>query len=106
MARPIQRLRQIKFLFVPFAVSLLALISLTACTSSRPPNDVFEIRSMSDSQWQRVQLECDDEASKAVAAQKPGPVRHYDWRAIFLKCLELKGAKFIGTADQLTSTRQ
>jgi hypothetical protein len=82
-----------------------AAMLLTACSVSRPPNDVFEIGNLSDAQWNRARLECSYEADKAVASQKPGPVRHEDWRGIYLKCLELKGARHLGTADQFPSGR-
>ena len=71
----------------------------SACTPTRQPDDVFEIGNIGKVQWQRMQDECDYEAQKAVASQKPGPVRHLDWRDIFLKCLALRGAKHIGTTD-------
>ena len=75
------------------------MLSASACTPTRPPDDVFEIGSIGKVKWQKVQNECDYEAQKAVAPQKPGPVRHLDWRNIFLKCLALRGVKHIGTTD-------
>jgi hypothetical protein len=74
-------------------------LAIAACTPTRPPDDVFEIGNLSDAQSNRARLECSYEADKAVASQKPGPLRHEDWRGIYLKCLELKGARHLGTAD-------
>ena len=79
--------------------------ALSACAPIRPPNDVFNIGDMSNAQWERLQRECAYEARKAVASQKPGPVRSYDWREIYLSCLELRGARHLGTADQFPSAR-
>ncbi len=80
-------------------------LAIAACTPTRPPDDVFNIGDMSSAQWERIQLECAYEARKAVASQKPGPVRYYDWRGIYLSCLELRGARHLGTADQFPPAR-
>jgi hypothetical protein len=77
----------------------------TACVPRKPPTDVFDAPGLSDAQWKRVQLECDYEAKKAVAPQKPGLARHLDWRDIYLKCLELKGAERLGTTDDFPEFR-
>jgi hypothetical protein len=83
------------FVFFCFLLTLFT----SACTPTRSPDDVFDIGNISKVQWQKMQNECDYEAQKAVASQKPGPVRHLDWRNLYLKCLALRGAKHIGTTD-------
>ena len=75
------------------------MLAMMACAPSRAPDDVFDIGNISKPQWQRMQDECDYEAQKPVASQKPGPVRHLDWRHLYLKCLALRGARHIGTTD-------
>jgi hypothetical protein len=75
------------------------MLSASACTLGPPPDDVFDFGSIGTAQREKMQSECDYEAKKAVASQKQRPVRHLDWRNIFLKCLELRGAKHLGTTD-------
>jgi hypothetical protein len=62
--------------------------------------DIFAAPGMSDAQFERIQLECNYEARKAVASQEPGLVRHLEWKEIYLTCLELKGAKYIRTEEK------
>lgn len=88
-------LKHISFVFFCSFTTL----ATSACTPSRAPDDVFDIGNISKPQWQRMQNECDYEAQKAVASQKPGPIRHLDWRNLYLKCLALRGARHIGTTD-------
>ncbi|MGO4704516.1 hypothetical protein AB4072_01910 [Microvirga sp. 2MCAF38] len=75
------------------------LLATAACAPARPQVDLFDTGNLNDQQWERVQNECDYEASKAVAAADPGPVRHYDWKKLYFRCLDLKGVKYLGTAD-------
>jgi hypothetical protein len=60
------------FVFFCFLLTLFT----SACTLRRPPDDVFDSGTIIKVQWQKLQNECDYEAQKAVATQKPAPVRH------------------------------
>ncbi len=66
----------------------------------KPMVDIFERPGISDAQFERMRLECNYEARKAVASQEPGLIRHLEWKEIYLTCLELKGAKYIRTEEK------
>jgi hypothetical protein len=47
-------------------------------------------------QWSRIQKECAYEAEKATASADPKTAVSYTWRQIYIMCVELKGATFVG----------
>lgn len=54
-------------------------------------------------QWERIDRECAYEAEKAVAAADPKTPVSLTARRLFLACVELRGAKYVGrvtTPDQ------
>ncbi|MGO4704519.1 hypothetical protein AB4072_01925 [Microvirga sp. 2MCAF38] len=70
------------------------------------PVDVYDTHGISASAWKSMRRECGYEADKAVAAAKPGPIRAMDWGKIFDTCLELRGAKHLGTTDDFPDAKE
>lgn len=76
--------------------------TLVGCMSTPPTRSFFKTPGLSSAQWSRIDDECSYEAEKATAAADPMTAVSYTWRRIFVMCVELKGAKFVGNVTMPT----
>jgi hypothetical protein len=64
--------------------------------SAPPTRSVFKTPGIDSARWARIQDECSYEAEKATAAADPQTAVSYAWRRVFVMCVELKGATYVG----------
>ena len=77
---------------------LFVMTLLAACNAPATKHFRFNT-SATDAQFERMEAECDYEATKSTAAARPGSIRALDWRKIFIQCMELKGARYVGSYE-------
>ncbi|MCB8820052.1 hypothetical protein [Microvirga rosea] len=65
-----------------------------------PPSLVFETSRLSQTEWLRMQHECDYEAEKATASA-PSALKFIRWQRLYISCIELRGVPYLGTTDEL-----
>ncbi|MGO4704518.1 hypothetical protein AB4072_01920 [Microvirga sp. 2MCAF38] len=82
-------MRKFQLLFVLFFTNP------TIGCSTQPENLMFETNGLSQTEWQKLQDECDYEAKKATASA-PINIAHYRWKDIYIRCLEAHGTKLLG----------
>jgi hypothetical protein len=82
------------------AASLL--IILAACNTKPRPNFVFSAQGLSDQQFSRAEAECNLEAEKVAMRASNSVTAGEHWRKIHILCMEAKGAKYLGTSDQVS----
>jgi hypothetical protein len=80
-------------------VFLLAL--LTGCNTTARPDFVFKRQGLSQQQYPRAEAECELEAEKAAIQARNSVTAGENWRKIFVLCMKAKGARYLGTTDQL-----
>lgn len=65
---------------------------------------VFNAQDQSKKQFSQAEAECDLEAEKVAMQATNGITAGERWRKIFILCMETKGMKYIGTADQVADS--
>lgn len=63
------------------------------------PQLLFEIGSLKEAEWKRVDKTCEYEVAKEVAPIKIGIIATERYRKLYILCAESKGATFIGSTD-------
>ena len=71
---------------------------LAACNAPATKHFRFNT-SATDAQFERMEAECDYEATKSTAAAGLDPFAPWIWRKIFIQCMELKGARYVGSYE-------
>ncbi len=74
-------------------------LCMTACATPTTSPMLFKTAGLSDERWDNARKECDYEAEKAVASAGPKTPVEYKRRRLFVMCVELKGAKYVGYAS-------
>jgi len=77
------------------------LVFVAGCNTTARPDFVFKRQSLSQQQYSRAEAECELEAEKAATQAKNSITAGENWRKIFVLCMEAKGARFLGTTDQI-----
>jgi hypothetical protein len=76
--------------------------NLAACVGSqKKQNYLFDLGSLSATQWQKIRAECRFEAAKSVATIKHAIIASEEESKIYILCVESKGVKYLGTEDSL-----
>jgi hypothetical protein len=88
----------------PQTLFFIPALSLAACVSERPSH-VFDTGRLSETEWSRMQSECDYEAEKATASA-PVNVAFYRWERLYISCIELRGVKYLGTSDKFPNLKK
>ncbi|MCG7392565.1 hypothetical protein MHY87_06565 [Microvirga sp. ACRRW] len=91
------------------AMKYSSLIFITASTmligcNTKPetrPNFIFNTQDLNQKQFRQAEAECDLEAEKVAMQASNGITAGERWRKIFILCMEAKGIRFVGTADQV-----
>jgi hypothetical protein len=74
---------------------------LTACNQRTAPDLIFNAPGLSQQQYSRAEAECNLEGEKAALHARNSVTAGENWRKFFILCMETKGARYIGTADQI-----
>ncbi len=76
-------------------------MALAACNTKPRPDFVFNTQGMSQQQYRRAEAECNLEAEKTAMQATNSVTAGETWRKIFVLCMEAKGARYVGTTDQV-----
>ncbi|WP_457091831.1 hypothetical protein [Microvirga sp. P5_D2] len=82
-------------------IFLFPLLGLTACNTKPAPDLVFNSEDLSKKEFSRAEAECNLEAEKAAMLASNSVTAGERWRKILILCMEAKGTRFVGTADQV-----
>jgi hypothetical protein len=71
-------------------------LALAGCTThSAGPHLIFDRGSITKSEWQRIDKQCDFEAEKAIVSIKIDEIKAEERQRFFILCAESKGVKYV-----------
>ncbi|PVE25551.1 hypothetical protein DC522_04285 [Microvirga sp. KLBC 81] len=81
-------------------------MALVACNTKPPQKFIFNSQDLSRKQFSQAEAECNLEAEKAAMLATNSISAGDRWKRIFVLCMEAKGAKYVGTTDQIPGSQR